>query len=361
MLTILHTESSMGWGGQEIRIVHESLGMIRRGKRVIIAAPAGSIIFKKACEAGIPALAADFKKTNPFSVFMIAALIDGERPDIINTHSSSDSWVATVAAKLSKSRPRVIRTRHLSTPISRSFMSRIIYDLLPDAVMTTGDEIRRRMIEANRFGAQKIFSVPTGIDLDRFNPGKVRPAFKAGSFAVGMVGVLRSWKGHKFFLGATPEIMKQVPNVHFYIAGDGPQRENIAAIIREMSLQESVTMLGHREDIPEVMASLDIIVHPSYANEGVPQSILQAFAMEKPVIASDVGAIREVVIDRETGLLIPPQDSPGIAEKVMELYRNPLLRQDLAKKGRQLVEKNHSLDMMLDKIEDIYSRLLSDA
>ncbi|HAK89081.1 MAG: hypothetical protein A2077_03925 [Nitrospirae bacterium GWC2_46_6] len=368
MALILHTEASLGWGGQEIRILQESIGMIGRGHRIIIAAPEESLIFKRAQDAGVKTLAAKFRKKNPISVLKMKSLIDRERPDIVNTHSSSDSWVASIAVKLlrmhyfaTKTKPKIIRTRHLSTPIGKSFLSRLIYDMLPDAVMTTGEEIRQRMIKYNGFDGSKIFSVPTGIDIERFNPASVKPAFNADGFAVGMVGVLRSWKGHGYFIEAVPEILSRIPEAVFYIVGAGPQHENIKRMISDMALNEKVFMLGHREDVAEILASLDVIAHPSYAHEGVPQSVLQALAMERAVVASDVGAISEVVRDGETGLLMRPRDPKHIAEKVIELHGDPDLRVRLGKDGRRLVEQNHSFENMLDKIEKLYGNILDNA
>lgn len=351
----------MGWGGQEIRIVRESTGMIRRGHHVIIAAPEQSTIAKKARETGIDFLPAFFNKKNPLAVVKMLSLLGKVRPDIVNTHSSSDSWVATIASRLSRTRPRIVRTRHLSTPISTSYLSRLIYDILPDAVMTTGEEIRHKMISDNRFSASKIFSVPTGVDLERFDPEKTAPAFRPGGFSIGMVGVLRSWKGHNFFIEAAPEILEHIPDAVFYIAGDGPQLENIKGLIRDRSLESRVLLLGHREDIPEVMASLDIIVHPSYGHEGVPQTLLQALAMKRPVVASDTGAIKEIVIDNKTGFLIEPGNPEQIAGKVTELYRHPELRARFGEAGRKLVEGDYSFENMLGKIELLYAKLFNNA
>ncbi|MEW6162047.1 MAG: glycosyltransferase [Nitrospirota bacterium] len=359
MLTILHTEASLGWGGQEIRILHESLGMIKRGYKVLVASPGESTISKKAKEAGINVSPVYFQKRNPTSILKMVSLLNREKFNIINTHSSSDSWVATIAAKISPNKPKIIRTRHLSTPISNSFLSRLIYDILPDALVTTGESIRERMINYNRFDASKIYLIPTGIDLKQFDPARVRRAFYTDCFSVGMVGVLRSWKGHRYFLEAIPIILKQIPDAYFYIVGDGPQRENITNLIKKLNLQEKVVLLGHREDIPEIMASLDVIVHPSYANEGVPQSILQAMAMEKPVVASDAGSIKEVVINKETGFLTKPKNPEQLAEKVIELYKHPEYKKEFGKKGRKLVGENYSLEDMLDKIESLYKKLLN--
>lgn len=359
-LKIIHTEASDGWGGQEIRIVQESLGLIGRGHQVVIAAPGHSTIYTRAQQIGIEVVRSDVHRKSAASVCAFHTLLKKMQPDIVNTHSSADSWVASVAAQgLLSKKPKIIRTRHLSTPISRSFLSRIIYDMLPDAVMTTGEEIRNRMIRVNRFRADKILSVPTGIDLGRFDPASVQPAgITKGGCAVGMLGVLRSWKGHQYFLQAIPEIKRHIPSSQFFLAGDGPQKENIEKMIREMGLQGDVTMLGHREDVPDVLAALDIVVHPSYANEGVPQSILQALAMERAVVASDTGAIGEVILDRQTGFLIEPKRPDLIAAKVVELCANPETRTVFGAAGRRLVEQKHSFEYMLDTIEALYRKLL---
>jgi glycosyltransferase involved in cell wall biosynthesis len=356
--SILHTEASLGWGGQEIRIVQEALGMIRRGHRVIISAPEESSILKKARASGMETFPLSFSKKNPASALEIRSLISREKIDIVNTHSSSDSWVATLGARLSGQRPAVIRTRHLSTPIGRSLLSRLIYDILPDAVMTTGEEIRQRMVSVNGFDGSKIWSVPTGIDVARFDPARVGPAFSPAGFTVGMIGVLRSWKGHEFFLRAAPLISERIPAARFYIVGDGPQRLNIERMIGELSLEGRVILLGHREDVPEIMASLDVVVQPSYANEGVPQSVLQALAMERPVVASDAGAISEVVLNGKTGLLVGPRNPEQLAEKVLELYLDPELRRRLGAEGRILVLGRHTFEAMLDRVEALYEMLM---
>jgi len=357
-LNILHTEASLGWGGQEIRIINESLGMLKRGHRVYIAAPRESTIYRKAKTADIPVFHLPFKKQNPSDILKVASLIRENLINIVNTHSSSDSWVATIAARLSRPKPLILRTRHLSTPIGKNPLSTLIYDILPDAVITTGEEIRQRMITYNRFDGDRIFSIPTGVDMERFNPATVIPSIKPNGFSIGMVSVLRSWKGHKYFIEAVPAILSIIPDSFFYIVGDGPQFQNIKKTIKDLSLEHKILMLGHRDDIPRILASLDVIVHPSYANEGVPQSLLQAMAMEKPVIASDAGAIKEIVIDKKTGFLIDPKNPEQLAEKVISLYKAPVLRIQFGKNGRKMVEKDFSIENMLDKIESLYARLL---
>ncbi|GAB4389536.1 MAG: glycosyltransferase family 4 protein [Thermodesulfovibrionales bacterium] len=357
-LSIVHTEASDGWGGQEMRILKESLGMAARGHRVAVAAPPHSMINQRARRAGLRVFDADFSKKDPRSFLRMRATLREAEADVLNTHSSRDSWVAGLAARTLRRPPLVIRTRHLSTPIGNTPLSRLIYEGVTDAIMTTGEEIRRAMIEENRFSPAKIVSVPTGVDLSVFDPSTTEKTLETKGFSVGMVSVLRSWKGHEYFLRAVPIILGEVSDAFFYIAGEGPQRGNIERLITELSLGDRVFMLGHREDVPGVMKSLDVVVHPSYAGEGVPQSILQAFAMMRPVVAADAGAISEVVKDGETGLLIPPKDPAAIARGVAELYRSPALRARLAEGGRDLLRGKYSFSGMLDSIEALYGRLL---
>ncbi|HEC98278.1 MAG TPA: glycosyltransferase family 1 protein [Nitrospirae bacterium] len=357
MFTILHTESSRGWGGQEIRILKESLGMLSKGHRVIIAASERSELYPRAKTAGIKVYPVSFVKKNPLSIARTTSIINRESIDILNTHSSSDSWIATFGAKIAGNKPLILRTRHLSTPIGKSFLSRLIYEILPDKVITTGEEIRQRMTKLNGFDGNKICSIPTGIDLNIFNPEKTIPCLEKTGFYIGMVSVLRSWKGHEYFIKAVPEILKSIPEAQFFIVGNGPQHENIRNLIKEMALGKKILMLGHREDVPEIMASLDILVHSSYANEGVPQSILQALAMKKAIVASDAGAIREVILDGETGFLIKSRDHHLITDRVTHLYKNPELRIKLGERGREMVHRNYSFEGMLDRIEALYRQL----
>ncbi|GLI54204.1 glycosyltransferase family 4 protein [Thermodesulfovibrio yellowstonii] len=360
-LTILHTESSKGWGGQEIRILQEALGMRDRGYRVLIATEKDSTLFNKAMQKGIEVFDIHFSKYNPYSFLKIKDLLEKEKVDILNTHSSKDSWVASIAAKMSKNKPKIIRTRHLSTPISKSYISKIIYDLIPDAIVTTSEEIKDTMIKFNRFNEKKIFSIPTGIDLKLFKNENIESAIKEQGFKIGTIGILRDWKGHSYFIESIPLIKKAIPKAIFFIIGDGPQRDNLKKLIDELDLNQSVKMLGFRDDIPKVIYSLDVIVHPSYANEGVPQVILQALAMKKPVVASNITGIREVIIDNQTGLLVEPKNKWDIAEKVIELYNNKDLRIRLGEEGEKFVKINFSIESMLDKLESIYHKLFSDS
>ena len=354
----------MGWGGQEIRILSESMGMRERGHRIIIIAPSSSFLSKKADQQGFEVIPVSFeRKDHLLNYFKILKLIEDKKPNFINTHSSKDSWVVSLAARFSKYKPFLIRTRHLSTPVAQNVMGSLIYKWLPHKIITTGKTIKKQLIERNSVSADKITSIPTGIDLNLFSPNNTYKNIRNElslpdqTPLVGMVSVLRSWKGHNYFIEAADLISQKLPDVKFLIVGDGPQKENLKRLVKEKELSDIIIFTGHRDDVPKIMASLDMLVHPSYANEGIPQSIIQGMAMSVPVVTSDLTALTEIVADRETGLIVPQKNSAQLAKKIMLLLKDKELAQKLGDNGRKLVLEKFSMEKMINSTEELYKRI----
>jgi glycosyltransferase involved in cell wall biosynthesis len=343
----------------------EAEGMRRRGHRVLIAATPGSRIVDEAASRNVEICRVEMAGwRTPTAVGRLRDMIRRERVDIVNTHSSRDSWLASASAMLSRRRPILIRTRHLSTPIERSILTRFLYNTLPDAVITTGESIRTTMIEHHGFNGHKIVSIPTGVDTTVFSRASVSADFREqhgisrDAPLVGIIAVLRSWKGHEDFIDAARLVLKEIPDARFVIVGDGPRYQNIRDYIDRLGLAGSVTMTGHRTDVAAVLAALDVFVLSSYGHEGVPQAVLQAMAMEVPVVATDVGAMSEAVRNGKTGLLAPSRDPQALAVHMTNLLRRSELRRALATSGRRLVEEQYGLETMLDRLDALYDDLL---
>ena len=358
-MKILHLEGALGWGGQQIRICKKIKALKEKGYWIALGTFPETKIFYKAKEFNIPIYHLPLKKKDLKGIPALLNLIKRENINIIHTHTSWDTWVASIV-KLIYPKFVLIRTRHISTPVGRNPLSWLLYNVFSDCIITTGEFIRRQLIEYNKFNPKKIISIPTGVDLSIFDPERVKGSLNKNGFLIGMISIFLEWKGHKYFILAAKKILKEIPFAKFYIIGDGSKeaKEMIEKQIYSLNLKEKVYMLGFREDIPQILASLDILVHPSYGSEGVPQVILQALAMKKPVIATNVGGIPEVIKNKETGLLIPPKDVDAIVDAVIELYKNKNLRDFLGKEGRRLVEERYSFDKTIQKIEEIYKTLL---
>ena len=356
MLTILHSESSTGWGGQEVRILVEALAFKEKGYNIIILSSPKSFLCKEANASGIKTLPIEFKHTvSIFDSLKVFSILKKERVDIVNTHSSIDSWVVSPAAKFLGI--PVIRTRHVSTRIKNPFL----YKRLCDRIIVTADAIKQDMIKVNGINPDKITSIPTGIDLDIFNALKVHGERIRREFSIpdktpliGMVSVLRSWKGHRYFIEAASKVIKVMPDIRFMIVGDGPMKDFVEGTIDRFSLRSHVIMSGFRSDIPDILAAMDIFVLPSTGSEGVPQAILQAQSLGRPVIGTRVGGIPEVIEDGVTGVLIPPKDPDALAHSILSLIQDKEKAGELGVNGMKLVKEKFSITNMVDKIEAVY-------
>ncbi len=360
-MKILHTEASLGWGGQEIRTLRESIGMRERGHTVMIAAHPDSQLLLHSAGEGFKTIPFAFKRRGLLrAVLFFKKLIEENNIDIVNTHSSKDSWLVLPSARLAKNRPLTLRTRHLSTPVGKNILSRFLYNVLPHMLITTGTAIRDQLVNINGFDPEKIVSIPTGADITAFNPEEKHNDIRSelnitpDTPLIGTLSVLRSWKGSDYFVRSIPLILEKFPEARFIIAGEGPYRAVLEKTISNTNVKGRLYLLGHREDVADVLHSLDILVHPSYANEGVPQTILQALAMRKPVVASDLTPLKEIITNNETGLLSGIKDPASIAACVIKFLENRNLADKLAVKGRELVLKSYSYTGMLDRLESLY-------
>ena len=363
-LTILHTESSTGWAGQEMRIILEAREIKKRGHRIILAIQPGSGIIPAIDREGFEKeIIVMKKKYFMVSILYLIKIISRYNVDIVNTHSSWDSWIASIAARISRRKPVIIRTRHLSTPVSKVLLSRVVYQYLPHIIITTGDSIRETLININHFPENKIVSIPTGVDLEVFYPRPInndlreKLGISQKEKVMGIIAALRSWKGHDYLLEAVKIILEKRRDIKLAVVGDGPRYGHLVEKAKLLGIADHVLFLGYRDDIPDILSILDIVVLPSYANEGVPQSILQAMAMGKPVVATYAGSIPEIVYDKETGILVEPKNASALAEGIAFMLDNNDLAEKVTANARKLVESKYTLRHMVDRIEEVYNRM----
>jgi glycosyltransferase involved in cell wall biosynthesis len=299
----------------------------------------------------------------PEQVARLAVFFGEAGIDVVNTHSSRDAWMAGLAARMARV-PLIIRSRHIDVDYGVRFFAQLGFAWIPHHVLTTSDQITKKLAEEAGLEKDRITCVPTGIDLDQFSPGtggKMRAelGIDLETPLVGMISVLRSWKGHDHFLQAAARLKKRRPAVKFVIAGEGPSRSAIEEKIRALGLQGEVLMLGHREDVQEILRALGVLVLPSTAHEGVPQIILQAQAVGCPVVGTRVGGIPEVVEDGETGWLVPPGDSDSLAHAIEDAIGDRIEAERRVSQARQRVLRCASLDAMGERLLELYRHYLS--
>lgn len=330
--------------------------MSSRGHEVAIVAPRESRIYEAALEQGLRAEALPIARKDIKGLRAMRGRLKADPVDVVNSHSSTDSWLAALACATLARAPALVRTRHISAAIPDNLPTRWLYRRATVHVVTTGEALRAQLIRDNGLAPERVTSIPTGIDTERFVPGgrdaaRSLTGLPAGRPLVGIVATLRSWKGHRYLVEAVHGLPQEVGLV---IVGDGPQRRNIETRIRELGMGERVSLVGNQRDVLPWLRSLDVFALPSYANEGVPQALLQAMLCGLPCVTTTVGSILEAAVPDETALVVPSEDVAALRAGLRRLVEEPGLRARLGAAARTRCQLRFSQAAMLDGMERVF-------
>jgi glycosyltransferase involved in cell wall biosynthesis len=330
-----------------------------RGHDVRLVCPKEARIHAEAARWGVPVTALPIGRKRPIGVKVLYEWFKRNRCDVACTHSSTDSWLVALA-QLALGRPvPVVRIRHISAPVPANAPTRWLYTRATARIVTTGEALKEELVRRNGYPPARIDSVPTGVDADRYRPGERRAARAALELPqertlVGIVATLRDWKGHEYLIEALAGLPQ---NVHLVIVGDGPRREILESFTKKMQLERRVLFAGDQADVVPWLQALDVFVLPSFANEGVPQALIQAMMAGLPCVTTHAGSIAELARHEETALVVPPKDAAAIRAALERLFSNEALRQRMGEAARRHCAANFSYERMLDRMETIYAQV----
>lgn len=205
-----------------------------------------------------------------------------------------------------------------------------------------------------RVPTRKIRVIPNGLEASTFNARTPRAPLRR----VITVANLRPEKGHDVLIEAAALVLRRYPDAHFDIVGDGPQRTSLIARADEAGVSHAMTFLGHRDDVAARLEASDVFVLPS-RSEAFPNAVLEAMAAGLPIVASGVGGIREVIDHEHTGLLVPPDDSQALAERICRLMADAPLALRIATSARARAQARYSFDRMVASFEALYASELA--
>jgi glycosyltransferase involved in cell wall biosynthesis len=228
------------------------------------------------------------------------------------------------------------------------------------AVVAVSEEVKQRLLKAG-VREEKIHIVRNGIDLRPFDNAapSLRDARSQDNVPIiGLIGRLATEKGVDIFLRSAARVLTELPAIKFFVVGEGPDREQLESLIDELQIRKNVFMLGRRDDMPGVYASLDIMVSAS-RREGLPMAILEGMASSRPVIATAVGAVPDVIVDGHTGVLVPSEDVEALAAKIVTLLNNATLRENLGAAAKRLIEEEFSAERMTTDYLHIYEQAVA--
>jgi L-malate glycosyltransferase len=356
-LSLFHIDAGKEWrGGQR-----QSLFLVRElkkmGYRVEFVVQPGSPLEKKAVEAGLSVLPLRMRsELDLLAVLRLARQMKKRSCRLVHFHEAHGLAVGAAAARRAG-----VPLRFISRRVDFPLRSRAKYTREIDAIIAISEGVRKVLLDSGVPGSL-ITVIPSGIDFSAFEePGPrdfLRREFGFGPDVclVGIVAALEDHKGHTYLLEASKIVRDQAPQVRFVVVGAGSLRLELDKQAKDLGVEDIVFFLGFRDDVPRILASLDLFVLSSH-HEGMGSSLLDAMASRLPVVATRAGGIPEVVEDRETGLLVPPRDPAALAQAILELCRDRELAARLAARGVEVVHQKFSAEAMAGKIVELYEQV----
>ena len=354
-MKILHTEWMGVKGGQAIRVI-EDLKLIREmGFTPFLAAKPDKWLYEQVKKEDIMVFPTNFSHIADIgSVYRLYKIIKKYQIDIVHTHSSKDSYVATLAAKMAGA--KVVRSRH----IELTKKAGIIYKIA-DAIMTTGEKVKQELV-ASGVDEKKVISIPTYPDEEKFQSStKTRKEFQKkyqteNMLVIGTMTGLHVRKRPLSLLPIMKEIVLRSPQTKLLIAGQSfdDQMEKLNQEIKKYNLENHIEFVGYVHP-EEFLNSIDIYVCPS-EKEGVPQALMQAMMMGKAAVSTDVGSIVDLNVD-DNLLMVKKDDMQALKASLLKIVENEALRKDLAVKNAKVMHAYCSRSVMKQKMRRVYESL----
>ena len=284
-------------------------------------------------------------------------------PDIVHTHSSKAGFLGRLAARAAGV-PHIVHTPHghvfegyFSPVATRAFTAlERLAARWTDRIITLSDDEAQDHLRLRIGRPEQFVTIPSGVDLDAVRAAS--PAsLVSGRPVIGAVARLVPVKGLQYLIDAAPEILRRCPDARFLLVGDGEMRPALEAQADALGLSDRIVFTGFREDIPALIAGMDVFVLPSI-NEGMGRVLVMAMALGKPIVATRVGGVAELLGDGEAGLLVPPRDPAALAEATTALLRDPTRASALAEAGRRRAPR-YSAEAMLEALAKVYREVMT--
>jgi glycosyltransferase involved in cell wall biosynthesis len=352
--------------GAAIQLRDLAAGLAARGHHVTVATPPSETWPARCRAVGVEHVALPLGRAwDVRGAWRLARVIRTRRIQIAHAHKGRARTIALMAG-LMGGRTLLVLNRGVSFPVA-SVRRRVGYTTgRVHAIVAVCESIKRGLVDGG-VPADKVHVIYSGTNLERFHPGvdggtiRGEVGVPAGEPLVTQIGV-RSWRGWQDLIAAMPGVLARHPKAHLLLVGAPPPRvAEIADRARAAGVGNRVVALGPREDIPAVLCASDVVVDASYAGLGITGSIREALACERPVVATAVEGMPELVVHGETGLLVPPRQPAALADAIARALADPAAAQAMARAGRKHVEARFSLSAKVDATEALYRRLVGGA
>ena len=337
--------------------------MRARGHRAVLVAHPEGELFRRASEGPDLFPLAPMNEIDLATAWKLSKLVRKWKPEIVHAHDPHAVTMAALGLSFGapEPRPKIVASRRVDFHLQSHAFSQWKYRQV-DGFIAASRAIKDILVQ-DRIPAGRIAVVHDGIDVEKIEN---RPAVDLhaeywlphGVPLVVNVGALVGHKGQKFLIDAMPLVLREVPDAHLIIFGEGDLRAPLERQVKNLSLTKRVLLPGFREDVLSLMKSADLFVMSS-VTEGLGSAVLDAMAMGLAVVGTTAGGIPEAVVPNVTGELVAPADSKALAAAIVKLLKNPRLRREYGDAGRQHVAERFGVDKLVDGTLECYRRFSS--
>jgi glycosyltransferase involved in cell wall biosynthesis len=307
-----------------------------------------------------------FTSRNPLSIFKLYRLLKSHKFDIIHTHAYSAGTIGRISAFLAGV-PVIISHNHSVYDYYNKYYHFVewLLSLITHRVICISAVVNRFANETQRINARKLITILNGIDdvcavtEKRSSDLKKELGIPINHSVIGTIAHLEEHKGHKYLLEAASLLLVSRKDISFLIVGEGTLKGKLKKLCVGLKVEKNVIFAGELSDIPEILSLTDIFVLPSL-REGLGLAILEAMVCGKPVIATNVGGIPEIVKNRVSGILVSPRDPEALFRAIDELLNNREMLETMGRNGKKMCSERFNSKTMLGKIEDLYDSLHSE-
>jgi D-inositol-3-phosphate glycosyltransferase len=360
---------SNSFGGLELSTIHIAQAMEKKGLSAIVIVPKSSPLEQRAKEANIHsvALTPHLKYGDILAAIHLSRILRDQQIELVLLMQSKDIHIAVLASMLTPQVKLVFYQQMNSRYNKRDFIHSWIYSKLSLWISLT-KSMKKDVISYTRVSLEKIKVLPLGIDLKKFDPllynkndSQTFFGLPHNSCIIGVLGRLDKQKGQHIVLYAVPKIVKHHPNVVFLIAGDETEgehgyKEHLLKLCRDLDIERYVIFLPFTDNVPLLMSALDVFVLPSFS-ETFGLVVIEAMAMQLPVIATNAGGVPEIITNDKTGLLVEPCDVNELAVAILHVLNNSSLRLSLGQLAREEALKRYNFDTCIDTLLDSFAAL----
>jgi glycosyltransferase involved in cell wall biosynthesis len=369
LMNILHVRPRLETGGASEYLLTLGEGLVERGHAVFVASGGGELderarAFSRRYFDDLPLSVRISRRTDPVhtanllrSSVRLAHIARKERIDVIHSHHRFAALAGKIASRIA--RLPLVSTMHEV----RRDATRLTTLGLGDEVVTLSEMMRTYVLDTYGVRPDRVHVIPMGLNLPPPLSESRQAALReelglgGGERIIACIARLVRSKGHSHLLRAVMDVARSHPSIRLLLAGDGEERRALEATARELGINENVVFLGFRTDVPDLIGLTEFTVLPSL-QEAFGVALLESLAQRKPIVATRVDAIPEIVKDGETGVLVPPADGEALARGIRRLLENPEVARKLGAAGLELVQREHSRSALVAATEALYASLL---